>query len=121
MRQRWILHPIEKRLVPAEEYVRPSPPRADFPAPMVICDTMDGVQSMLDGKTYTSKSKLRQTYKEAGVAEVGDQAPLTKQPPPPPDEKAIRETVEKSFAAVDKLDNVNETAAMAEAMTVGRS
>jgi hypothetical protein len=83
---------------------------------MVISDVMDPVQSQLDGKMYDSKARLRRTYKEGGVVELGNDAPLTKAPPPPADEKQIRETVEKSFAAVEKMDNVNETPAMAEVM-----
>lgn len=90
--------------------------RSGLHAPMVISDTMDPVQSQLDGKHYTSKSKLRRTYREGGVVELGNDAPLTKAPVAGPDEKTLRETVEKSFAAVEKMDNVHETPAMAEVM-----
>ena len=46
-------------------------------APMVIRDGMDPVQSMLDGKMYDSKSKLRRTYREGGVEEVGNDSSFT--------------------------------------------
>ena len=113
---RWILHPVEKRFIPAEEYVRPVPKRSHLPTPMVISDTVDGVQSMLDGKTYTSKAALRQTYKQAGVVELGNDAPLTGMTKQKPDDKAIRDVVEKSFAKVELLDNVHETAAIAKTL-----
>ena len=37
----------------------------------VIGDETD-VQSMVNGKRYSSKSKLRQHYRDAGVVEVGN-------------------------------------------------
>lgn len=51
--------------------------RSDLAAPMLIRDSMDAVQSMLDGKMYDSKRKLRRTYREAGVIEVGDDKSYT--------------------------------------------
>ena len=51
--------------------------RSDLAAPMIIRDSMDAVQSMLDGKMYDSKRKLRQTYREGGVIEVGDDKSYT--------------------------------------------
>lgn len=39
---------------------------------MLIADTMDPIQSMLDGKMYTSKAALRQSYREGGVEEIGN-------------------------------------------------
>ncbi len=68
---------------------------------MIIMDTMQPVQSQLDGKFYDSKAALRATYKAAGVVEVGNDSSIT-QPKPraktTPCRKAIRETVEKSLA-----------------------
>jgi hypothetical protein len=51
--------------------------RSDLAAPMLIRDSMDAVQSMLDGKMYDSKRGLRKTYREAGVIEVGDDKSYT--------------------------------------------
>lgn len=51
--------------------------RSELAAPMIIRDSMDPVQSMLDGKMYDSKRGLRKTYKEAGVIEVGDDKSYT--------------------------------------------
>jgi hypothetical protein len=78
-----------------------SPPaaRSGLPFPMVISDEMDAVQSQLDGHYYTSKSRLRETYRAAGVTEVGND-PARNKPfvKPKPDRKAIRDTTEKAIA-----------------------
>jgi hypothetical protein len=51
--------------------------RSDLAAPMIIRDGMDAVKSMLDGQMYDSKSRLRRTYKDAGVIEVGNDSSYT--------------------------------------------
>jgi hypothetical protein len=72
---------------------------SDLPVPNYISDGLNGVQSMLDGRIYDSKSKLRATYKAAGVVEVGnDPARLRPRQKPKPDRKAIRDSVEKAAA-----------------------
>lgn len=68
--------------------------RSHLPAPMLIRDEMDPVQSQLDGKMYDSKSSLRRTYKAAGVNEVGNDLPAT--PPPAPRKSVKRNEVEAS-------------------------
>ena len=74
--------------------------RSELPGPFVISDTMHGgVQSMLDGKMYDSKSRLRKTYRAAGMVEVGNETPKPFKPPPP-DRKAIRESIRKAAARV---------------------
>src|SRR5687768_18495563 len=55
-------------------------PRSSLPFPMVLSDTMDPVQSQLDGRYYDSKSRLRATYKDAGVIEIGTDAARFKKP-----------------------------------------
>ncbi|RWI60254.1 MAG: hypothetical protein EOQ93_03055 [Mesorhizobium sp.] len=72
------------------------PKRSHLSAPMINSDTMSEVQSMLDGQMYTSKSKLRQTYREAGVVEVGDDPQRLRRERPNPDRKKIRETIRKA-------------------------
>lgn len=71
---------------------------------MVISDTMEeGVQSMLDGKIYTSKSALRATYRAAGVTEVGKDPSIMNPKPfqkPKPDRKAIKAAVGRAFSRV---------------------
>lgn len=62
---------------------------------MVIGDTMDPVQSQLDGKLYDSKSQLRATYKRAGVVEVGNDSSITA-PKPTPRKRVNRRDVSKS-------------------------
>jgi len=79
--------------------VRPEPQRSSLPAPMLISDTMEPVQSMVDGRFYTSKAVLRASYRAAGVVEVGnDPSRLKPKPKPQPNRKAIRQSVEKAFA-----------------------
>lgn len=73
--------------------------RSAHGCPMVIGDTMDPVQSMLDGKLYDSKRALRATYRAAGVTEVGkDPSIYRKKARPKPDRKAIRESIGKAFS-----------------------
>ncbi|WP_427351146.1 hypothetical protein [Erwinia amylovora] len=73
--------------------------RSDLPAPMLSIDTMEPVQSMLDGKMYDSKSALRRTYKVAGMVEVGnDPSRLTPFQKPKTDRKAIRRAIDKAAA-----------------------
>lgn len=75
--------------------------RSDMPVPYLASDTMEPVQSMLDGKFYTSKSKLRATYRAAGVVEVGnDPARLRPKPKPKPDRAAIRKSLKKAAEIV---------------------
>lgn len=75
--------------------------RSDLASPMVIRDDMDPVQSMADGKTYTSKRAMRAGYRRAGVIEVGDDpSVLDPKPfvPPPVDEAGINAAVETAFS-----------------------
>jgi hypothetical protein len=81
---------------------RPTGPRSGLTCPYLISDTMDPVQSQLDGRMYTSKSRLRETYKSAGVTEVGnDPARFRKPPQVKPDRKAIRESLLKAKAKLN--------------------
>lgn len=74
--------------------------RSHLPGPMIIGDTIEPTQSMLDGKHYTSKSQLRRTYREAGMTEAGNDAPMS--PPPKPRTRVnrteIQATVAKAFS-----------------------
>ncbi len=75
--------------------------RSDLSAPMLICDTMEPVQSMLDGKMYDSKHRLRQTYKDAGVVEVGNDSSVINPKPfkkPKPKREEIKAAVGKAFS-----------------------
>lgn len=40
--------------------------RSPLPCPMIISDSIDPTESMADGKTYTSKTALRRTYRPDG-------------------------------------------------------
>lgn len=75
--------------------------RANLATPGLILDTMQPIQSQLDGKTYDSKAALRRTYKQAGVVEIGnDSSVMNPKPPKRPkvDRKAVANTVDKAFA-----------------------
>lgn len=70
---------------------------------MINQDTMEPVQSQLDGKMYDSKAALRATYKAHGVVEVGDDSSVTNpkpRPKPKPDRKKIKAAVGKAFSQV---------------------
>lgn len=78
---------------------RATGPRSSLSFPMVLSDTMEPVQSQLDGRFYDSKSKLRATYKDAGVIEIGnDPARFKTKAPVKPDRKAIRESLARAKA-----------------------
>ncbi|TPK16671.1 hypothetical protein FJ872_17875 [Mesorhizobium sp. B2-5-9] len=79
------------------------PKRSALPAPMINSDTMSEVQSMLDGKYYSSKSALRATYRAAGVEEVGnDPARLRPRKRPKVDRKAVRDCLHKATARYER-------------------
>ncbi len=98
-RGRWIYDERIGKLVDADKFHRTPPKRSSLPSPGLIMDTMEPVQSQLDGKFYDSKSHLRKTYRQAGVTEVGnDPQRLKPFKKPKPDRKAIRTSVEKAAA-----------------------
>ncbi len=79
----------------------PEQPRASLlAAPQIIGDAMDPVQSQLDGKLYDSKSKLRRTYREAGVVEVGNDSSVTAptRKRPQIDRQAVKASVARAFS-----------------------
>lgn len=45
--------------------------------PMVISDSLDGVQSMVSGERFDSKSQMRKHYRANGVTEVGNEISAT--------------------------------------------
>lgn len=57
--------------------VRPARQRSDLPAPNYISDGLPDLKGMHDGKTYSSKSALRASYRDRGLVEVGNDAPTT--------------------------------------------
>ena len=83
--------------------------RSSLPAPHFICDTMDELQSMADGKFYNSKSAMRASYKAEnnphGVdfIEVGNEDTATFTPPKR-DRKGDREAIER---AINDVQNGN--------------
>ncbi len=68
---------------------------------MLITDTMKPVQSMLDGKMYDSKSKLRATYKAAGMVELGNDSSVTNPTPfkrKKPKKQDVKDSLDKAFS-----------------------
>ncbi|MBX5157034.1 hypothetical protein HJB88_21160 [Rhizobium sp. NZLR5] len=51
-----------------------NPAQSDLPSPHFVSDSID-IQSMHDGKHYTSKARLRSEYRAAGVEEIGNEKP----------------------------------------------
>lgn len=98
MGERYVFDRAVNDLVPADEYYArkySGTARSGLAFPMVISDQIE-VKSMVDGQTYTSKSRLRRSYRENGYIEVGNEE--QKMPPKPkPDRKAIRESVAKAM------------------------
>ena len=79
--------------------------RASLSAPYIGSDTMEPTQSMVDGKFYTSKAKLRATYLPSGNAEgkryieVGnDPRRFDLKAKTKPDKAGIREALKKAIA-----------------------
>ncbi|HUZ12659.1 MAG TPA: hypothetical protein VMU93_07425 [Caulobacteraceae bacterium] len=50
-----------------------APLHAPAPAPMVRCDAMDPIRSMLDGRIYDSRSRYYRALKRGGAQIVGDE------------------------------------------------
>lgn len=77
-------------------------------APTVIRDGQGGirgVQSMADGRHYDSKRAMRRHYREAGMIEVGDEAPTTTAPKPKTDLDGIKASVQRGLAAVSTMSD----------------
>lgn len=82
----------------------PTQLRSPLAAPMVKCDTIEYTQSMVDGKYYDSKARLRQTYMPSGnkqgerFVEVGNEPLKRVMEPRKPDRKGIEAAVGKAFS-----------------------
>lgn len=86
-----------------------APKASDLPSPAVIGDTMDPVQSQVDGQIYTSKSALRATYKPSGNPEGKEFVEIGNDPArhkpfkrPKPDTKANVEAIKKAHARFER-------------------
>jgi hypothetical protein len=84
------------------------PARSDLPFPRIMSDTMDPVQSQLDGKLYDSKSALRATYRAAGCVEVGnDPGRLKFRERRKVNRKEVKTTLEKAEARFNRGERVD--------------
>lgn len=81
------------------ELAPPKPSICAVNAPFVIRDEIiGGIESMVDGKVYDSKSALRRSYKQHGVIEKGnDRIPRARPQTREELEREIREDAEKAF------------------------
>ncbi|PDT23916.1 hypothetical protein [Rhizobium hidalgonense] len=70
--------------------------QSDLPSPHFVSDTID-IQSMHDGRHYTSKAKLRSAYRAAGVVEIGNEKPQPIEKPKT-DRAAIRNELRRVYA-----------------------
>ncbi|MGR9238083.1 hypothetical protein ACU8OH_04595 [Rhizobium leguminosarum] len=70
--------------------------RSDLPAPHFVSDAID-IQSMHDGRHYTSKAKLRSAYRAAGVVEIGNEKPQPIEKPKT-DRNEIRKELQRVYA-----------------------
>jgi hypothetical protein len=68
---------------------------SNLPAPHFISDAIE-IQSMHDGKFYTSKSKLRGEYRAHGVEEIGNEQPQPIEKPKS-DRKGIRKALKEAY------------------------
>lgn len=82
--------------------------QSELGAPYFISDNLEslgglnGIQSMADGRFYTSKAKMRAEYRARGVTEVGtDPQRLKEFKKPKPDRKAIRDAVKRAAWQVE--------------------
>jgi len=90
---------IEWKPFPKRKRVDIAPARSSLPAPMIIGDTMDPVQSQVTGRFYTSKSALRAEYRRHGVVEVGnDPARFRKKERRRSSMNEIKDTVDRALA-----------------------
>lgn len=81
------------KLVPKADYYATRPPRqrSSLPSPMLIRDFQDGVRSMADGQTYTSRRHWRDHLKAHGMVELGNDRPEGRKPDPVITEAAVAE------------------------------
>lgn len=73
--------------------------RSELAAPMIIRDEQPPLMGMHNGQIFTSKRAMRQSYRDHGVIEVGDDASIGKpRPKAKPDRAAIRHSVNKAVS-----------------------
>ncbi|MBY3066267.1 hypothetical protein HFO74_23090 [Rhizobium laguerreae] len=87
-------HPLDKwphNCMPVKNLAQ-----SDLPAPHFVSDSID-IQSMHDGRHYTSKAKLRSAYRSAGVVEIGNEKPQPMEKPKT-DRNEIRKELQRVYA-----------------------
>lgn len=101
IRGRWKFDEKTKKMVPYEP-----PPKPEVNAPYVITDEIPGgIRSMADRKTYTSKRKLRDSYRRLGYVEVGNEvealrARAEKRDPDPKYEENLEADLEQAYTDI---------------------
>ena len=95
MRERFIQHPETGKIIPFNEYRRPTMPRADYPMPMIRSDGMAATMNHADGKVYDSKSAYERAVRAKGARIVGNDRLDIGQPAPMP---SARDDLERAAA-----------------------
>lgn len=96
---RYRLHNGE--LVPSHLIPREPSNRSHLSAPMLVRDQIDAFRSQANGMLYESKSQYRQSLKDAGCVELGNDAPDTMRSTPgdlnepPPAEADVKQAMEQ--------------------------
>lgn len=99
---KWIFSDRRGRCIPADEYwaeKAAEPKRSSLGAPHVVSDHMPAVQSMVDGKMYDSKSRLRAGYRAAGVVEVGNDSSVKNPQPKEYRPEGVRQDIISAWQA----------------------
>jgi hypothetical protein len=89
-RGKWQIDPATGKLVDYVEKPRPL-------TTMIITDEQEPLMSHADGKIYTSKSRMRGSYRDLGFVELGNDEPSNEPWVEPNRRKNIEETIEKTI------------------------
>lgn len=76
---------------------------------LATSDTMDPIRSMADGKMYTSKAILRQSYRDQGVEEVGTEKMNFGPAKRAPDHQGVRDAIDRAKADIANGRTVSNT------------
>lgn len=84
--------------------------RSELASPMIVTDEMGPTKGMHNGEVYTSKRALRQSYKDHGVVEVGNDSSITAPKPKTETKKQKLERNKKTRESIRKaVSRVNLT------------
>ena len=94
MRGRWIQDPASGRLIPAGEYVRPTPARSTLPTPQLIRDSSWGeIKNPMTGKMHDSRSGYLREVADRGGRIVGNDDFVS----PKPVDRTVASDVKRAY------------------------